>query len=961
MKTGRMRIWSGLLALAMLLAALPLVGGTVAADELAATPPATEPVGVGTQSSLTDYADYIASYKDAARPDASVTIPATGYASAEGRVEVNGEALLTGADSTVTWNFTVNEAGLYNLVFHYYPTVSKGGAIERTVLVDGAVPYRQASYVRFTRVYADGAAGVTKDGNGNDQRPEQVEQPRWLTRALRDPSEFIREDLQIYLTAGVHTLTLEAEKELLELKTLTFTQTETPGSYAAYAQSAAGQPVGKPVTQYIEAEQPLEKSGFTIYPLFDKKSPATSPQDPVKIRLNTIGGSKWAGAGQWISWTVDVQESGYYYIAPRYRQDAYAGGYVSRRLEIDGVCPFTEAEAIRFNYTDRWRIDPLGDEEQDYLFYLSKGEHTVTMTVVLGDMADVVSRVSDTITGLNADYRRILMITGSSPDIYRDYGYEELIPDVLKDMEKRATELREVIAQLEAETGKKGDYTVSLNKLVILLDKIKEDPENISELFGTFKDSLASLGTWVQNVSQQPLELDRIYLLPQGEKAPRAESTFFENVAFQVKAFFLSFFEDYQTFSSSITPEDVEAGRVVRVWMHSGRDQCQALQLLADQYFTAETGLKVNLQLVPERALLPAVLADIGPDVSLSTPTNDPINFAIRGAVVDLMQFADVQEVMTRFHKSALEAFSFNGALYGLPETESFPVIFYRTDIFAELGLKVPVTWTEFYDMIPVLQQQNLTVGFPVSSKPSAISNANLLGLKIFLYQNGGSLYNADFTASNMGENVNVAAFQQAAELFTLYKFPVDYDFANRFRSGEMPIGIADYTQYNQLTLFAPEIKGLWAMAPLPGVVQADGTVNNASPSGGLATMMLADTKNKDNAWTFMKWWTREDTQGRYALEVESILGPAAKLATANVNALEALSWTADEYAALSAQMNNLVGTPEIPGGYYTARAIDFAFSATYTGKEKAVDALLNNIIAIDEEIARKRHEFGLD
>jgi ABC-type glycerol-3-phosphate transport system substrate-binding protein len=153
----------------------------------------------------------------------------------------------------------------------------------------------------------------------------------------------------------------------------------------------------------------------------------------------------------------------------------------------------------------------------------------------------------------------------------------------------------------------------------------------------------------------------------------------------------------------------------------------------------------------------------------------------------------------------------------------------------------------------------------------------------------------------------------------------------------------------------------MWAMAPLPGVVQEDGTINNASPSGGLATMMLADTKNKENAWTFMKWWTREDTQGRYALEIESILGPAAKLATANVNALEALPWTSAEYAVLSAQMKNLVGTPEIPGGYYTARAIDFAFSATYTGKEKVVNALLDNIIAIDEEITRKRHELGLD
>lgn len=493
------------------------------------------------------------------------------------------------------------------------------------------------------------------------------------------------------------------------------------------------------------------------------------------------------------------------------------------------------------------------------------------------------------------------------------------------------------------------------------MDKIKEDPENISGLFTTFKDSLASLGTWVQSAAQQPLELDRLYFVPQGEEMPKADGSFWDSLVFQVKAFFLSFFEDYQSFSSSITPEDVAENRVIKVWMASGRDQCQALQQLADQYFTAETGMKVNLQLVVENALLPAVLAGIGPDVALSTPTTDPINFAIRGAVTDLQQFNDVEEIVTRFHESALESFRFNGALYALPETESFPVMFYRTDIFAELGLAVPKTWDDFYALIPVLQKQNMTVGFPVNSKPSVISNANLLGLKIFLYQNGGSLYNEDLTASNMAEDINVAAFQQVAELFTLYKFPVDYDFANRFRSGEMPLGIADYTQYNQLTLFAPEIKGLWEMAPLPGVLQEDGTINNASPSGGLGAMMLADAKDKDNSWEFLKWWTREDTQSRYAIEIESILGPAAKLATANVNALASMSWTAKEYAVLSAQMENLVGTPEIPGGYYTARAVDFAFSSVYTDKEKAVAALLDNVTAINEEITRKRHEFGLD
>lgn len=915
------------------------------------------------------YGQYLQEYAGASPADHTIAIAAADYQAGEGSLSVTEEgALHTGDDSTVTWRFQVLQTGLYEMTFDYYPTVSKGGSIERTILLDGEVPFQEASYVTFSRVYRDSGA-FERDASGNDLRPTSEETPRWLSSTLQDSGGYIRGALKLYLTQGEHSLTLKAEKEELELREIRFSPGEEIISYEAYRrqyQAAAGD--GGVLC--LEAEQPLEKSSFTIAPQFDKASAATSPQDPVKIRYNTIGGSKWAHPGQWITWEVQIEREGLYRIASRYRQNTYAGGYVSRSLAIDGAYPFAEAQAIRFPYADKWKVAALGDGEQDYAFYLTPGRHTVTMSVVLGDMSDMIDTVDGILQQLNVDYRRILMLTGTSPDLYRDYGFASLIPDVLENMEQQADRLRQVIEQLGRETGAKGDYTVNLNKMVIILDKVKEDPENLSEVFQTFKENLASMGTWLQNARQQPLEFDRIYFVPQGQELPSSGDGVFQNIVFQVKAFFLSFLEDYQSMGTNITQEDRESNNLVTVWMSTGREQSQIVQQLADQYFTPDTGVKVNLQLVAASALLPSVLAGTGPDVSLSTPTSDPINYAVRGAVVDLTKFPDLDEVLTRFHKSALASFTFNGSVYALPETESFPMFFYRTDIFEELGLTPPKTWNEFYAAIPILQKQNMTVGFPVSNQTAATADvaaaaaatsANLLGLKIFLYQNGGTLYNDALTKSNMTENANVEAFQEMTDLFTLYNFPVQYDFANRFRSGEMPMGIQDYSMYNQLTVFAPEIKGLWAMAPLPGKLQADGTVNNTSPSGGLGVVMLRNAKSEDKAWSFMKWWTSEETQSRYAIELESVLGPAAKQPTANVKALQSMSWTAQEYHALSQQMENLTGTPEIPGGYYTARAIDFAFSATYIQKGKAVTALLDNVNAIDEEIARKRKEFGLD
>lgn len=48
------------------------------------------------------------------------------------------------------------------------------------------------------------------------------------------------------------------------------------------------------------------------------------------------------------------------------------------------------------------------------------------------------------VTRLNAVYRQVLMITGISPDMYRDYEFEKLIPDTLTEMGVIADELRSV-------------------------------------------------------------------------------------------------------------------------------------------------------------------------------------------------------------------------------------------------------------------------------------------------------------------------------------------------------------------------------------------------------------------------------------------------------------------------------------------------------------------------------------
>jgi ABC-type glycerol-3-phosphate transport system substrate-binding protein len=85
-----------------------------------------------------------------------------------------------------------------------------------------------------------------------------------------------------------------------------------------------------------------------------------------------------------------------------------------------------------------------------------------------------------------------------------------------------------------------------------------------------------------------------------------------------------------------------------------------------------------------------------------------PVNYALRGATYDLSQFEDFDEVITQFSPSAMTPYEFNGGYYALPNTHSFLMLFYRTDIFAAQGWDVPATWTDVINLIPELQIQNL-------------------------------------------------------------------------------------------------------------------------------------------------------------------------------------------------------------------------------------------------------------
>jgi ABC-type glycerol-3-phosphate transport system substrate-binding protein len=121
------------------------------------------------------------------------------------------------------------------------------------------------------------------------------------------------------------------------------------------------------------------------------------------------------------------------------------------------------------------------------------------------------------------------------------------------------------------------------------------------------------------------------------------------------------------------------------------------------------------------------------------------------------------------------------------------------------------------------------------------------------------------------------------------------------------------------------------------------------------------DQQKKDKAaWEYMRWYTGSEFQADYSNEIVSILGIAARPATANQLALEDLPWTAEEKNNILEQFRSLKAVPNHPGAYYLARYVNFAFLAAYNEGEDASDALLSYVSTINSELTRRRKEFGM-
>ncbi|MBQ8380434.1 MAG: extracellular solute-binding protein [Clostridia bacterium] len=904
------------------------------------------------------------------------------------------EAVYLPSSGSVTWKVNIPETARYTIKIDYYPVRStKNTSITRIFKIDEEVPFSEARFLTMSKIYKNGVytkldpndpdseevfvpvEEFEKDIYGNQLRPNMEQVPEWRTYTFKDVDGFSPEPFQFVLEKGERLLSLDAVSEHVAIKSITLCKIEEENSYKdvmdSYQQAGV---VSGTSSIKLEAEHPLSTSSQTIYAVEDRTSPLTSPSSTKAQLLNTLGGDKWQVAGQWVRYSFTVENSGVYEIAARFRQHLLDGMYSSRVLYVysgegvepgalgyyDGL-PYAEATELRFGYSDAWQAQTLyfldeNENAQEVKLYFEAGvTYTVEFEVTLGAMGDIVSRVQTSLAEINEAYLNIIKLTGTSPDQYRDYGFFRVMPETMISLIRQSRELYAISAELTALTGEKSDNAATLDTVAWLLNEMGTDEDDVARNLERLKNYIGTLGTWITDAKTQPVLLD--YIVVQGTEAPLppAKAGFWASLWHELSSFFQSFFRDYNHMGA-LTEEDVSE-ESLEVWLAYGRDQSQVIRTLINNDFTKNHNITVDLKLVAAGTLLPSILAKKGPDVYIGLGQSDIINYAIRGALEDV--YTPRAEEFTAFTEAnfseaamlvlGLDDAQGNPHYYGLPETQDFPMMFTRLDILANLNVEIPKTWDDLLEALPKLQANNMEIGLTADTN-------------IYLYQMGGTLFADEGMRINLDSNVGLEAFTKMCNMYTKYSFPYQYNFANRFRTGEMPIGIGSYcATYNTLVVFATEIRGLWQFFPVPGTEGVDGKINNASVSTVTAVCMIGGTDKQDEAWTFMKWQTDADCQAAYSNEMVAILGDSAKHATANQNALDELTWTDAELTEIKKQFSNLASVPNYPGAYIVSRYTNFAFLAAYDDMAVPTDEILGYINTINKEITRKRAEFGLE
>lgn len=866
----------------------------------------------------------------------------------------NSQVLLLNKGEDVEFTVDVPKSGLYNIGFDCLVLSDGLVSNEAGLQVNGAYEYFEARRVIVSSLWENSTQIFPRDRYNNEVMPSQNRVDKWQSELMADASHIQPGALKMNLNQGKNMIKLALNSGELYLGNIKIISPKPNMSYSEYKQQYSGKVAPKDVMLTTEAEKYTYKNDTAINAIVSRDL-EVSPYSTNELLLNTLGGITWNKGGQAVYYSINVPEDGLYKIGFKYTQSIKANSKVYRTITIDDKVPFKELEHYGFDYTNKWDTTVLGNGNEEYRFYLSKGVHTLGLEADSSIFSDVINSITDSLKQINDTSLQIKKLVGNSVDQNRDWEISDYMPNIQTDLNKLADTIsRQHDNAVKLNNGNENSQgLISMNLAVKQLRDLAKEPNKIPSKLSQLSEGTGSaaqvLSQAMEEFESQPLTIDRFYV-----------TSIDTNVSKDNVSIIKKFVEGIKRFIYSFIPKKTEEAKetvTLNVWVNRPRNYLDLMQKMADEKFTPNSKVKINFSLMPnEQKLILANASGTAPDIGLGISNWQPYELGIRGTALDLKQFKDFSSYIGKFSPGALIPMIADGKTYGIPETQDFYVLFYRKDILNSLGIPVPDTWDDVIKILPELQRYGMNF---YSSLSSGAGSKPFMFTSPFIYQNGGDIFNKDGMSTALDSEASLKGIKFMTDLFTIYGLPQQVpNFYEHFRDGTLPIGVGTFNTYVQLMNAAPELKGSWAIAPSPGIKDASGNVVRWQPGSATAGMIFKNTAHPQEAWEFLKWWMDTDTQSEFANQLQTLYGGEYMWNTANLDAFKQLPWAPEDKQVVLEQWKWLREVPKIPGGYMAERELSNIWNEVVFDNKNPRAAVDDSVLTINKEIQRKMEEF---
>ena len=229
--------------------------------------------------------------------------------------------------------------------------------------------------------------------------------------------------------------------------------------------------------------------------------------------------------------------------------------------------------------------------------------------------------------------------------------------------------------------------------------------------------------------------------------------------------------------------------------------------------------------------------------------------FALSGAFADLTNFgaADLEDQYTA---STWGSVSLNDGIYALPQDSGPMAMFYREDVFTNLGLEIPTTWDEYIAAGKAIHAAN-----PDAYITNDVGDAGFTTSMI--WQAGGNPYVVDGTTDVTVDFADEGSTKWADTWNQLVQedlvAPISSwsdEWYQGLTDGSIATLVIGAWMPGNLESGVPDAAGTWRVAPMPTYEEG---VAAAAENGGGGDAVLEQSENKLVAYGFLEFLNGEE------------------------------------------------------------------------------------------------------